>query len=78
MSLWFPQIVMRVTARHGAPAFLARSAAARFWSRRVIANQRSLGTFGACERAIRQLVLQGFATVRIRTFEPAALSMALP
>src|SRR6516165_830846 len=60
------------------PAFLASCDIARFWSRRVMANQRSAGTFGACDRAIRQLVLHGLATVRIRTSGPATSLIALP
>ncbi len=38
----------------------------------------SAGTFGACDRAIRQLVLHGFATVKTRTFGPAASLIAFP
>ena len=33
---------------------------------------------GACDRAIKQFVLQGLATVKIRTFGPAASLIALP
>ncbi len=66
------------TADTGTPALLASCEAARFWSSRVMANQRSDGTLGACDRAIRQLVLQGLATVSTRTFGPAASLMALP
>ena len=36
-----------------------------------MANQRSAGTSGAFERAIRQLVLQGLPTTRTRTSEAA-------
>src|SRR5437667_12464926 len=71
-------MVMHVTAPTGTPAFLAKSAAARFWPSRVIANHRSAGTLGACERAIRELVLHGLATVRTRTSGPAASLIALP
>src|SRR5262249_32559580 len=69
---------MRLIALTGTPACFAKSADARFWSSRVIANQRSAGTFGECERAIRQLVLHGLATVSTLTAEPAALLMAFP
>ena len=43
-----------------------------------MANQRSAGTLGACDRAIRALVLQGLATVRTRTSGPAASLIAWP
>ena len=68
MSLWLPQIVtLRDLSRPARRLSWPAAAAARFWSSRVIANQRSAGTFGACDRAIRQLVLQGLATVSTRT-----------
>src|SRR3954454_4763176 len=69
---------MHVTLPTGTPAFLASCAEERFWSSRVIANQRSAGTFGSCYLAIRQLVLHGLATVRTRTLGPAASLIALP
>ena len=40
---WLPQMVIRVTASLGTPAFLARAATARLWSRRVMAVHRSAG-----------------------------------
>ncbi len=43
-----------------------------------MANQRSAGTSGALERAIRQLVLQGFPTTRTRTSAAAFSAMARP
>ena len=43
-----------------------------------MANQRSAGILGACERAMRQLVLHGLATVRMRTLGPAASFRAWP
>src|SRR5262249_6974564 len=78
VSLWLPQMVTLATSRTDTPAFRASCEAARFWSSRVIANQRSAGTFGACDFAIRQLVLHGLATVRTRTLGPAASLIALP
>src|SRR5581483_6763303 len=64
---WLPQMATLVTSETGTPAFLASWVLARFWSSRVMANQRSAGTSGACERAMRQLVLQGLPTTRMRT-----------
>ena len=43
-----------------------------------MANQRSAGTSGAFERAMRQLVLHGLPTTRTRTSEAALLAMAWP
>ncbi len=43
-----------------------------------MANQRSAGTSGALERAMRQLVLQGLPTTRTRTSEAAFSAMARP
>ena len=43
-----------------------------------MANQRSLGTSGALDRAIRQLVLQGLPTTSTRTSEAALAAMAWP
>src|SRR3954464_15803529 len=71
-------MVTQVTLSTGTPAFFASWAEARFWSSRVIAYQRSAGTLGACDLAIRQLVLQGLATVRTRTLGPAASLIAFP
>ena len=78
LSLWLPQIARLLTWPTGTPAFRASCVAARFWSSRVMANQRSAGTLGACDRAIRALVLQGLATVRTRTSGPAASLIAWP
>ena len=43
-----------------------------------MANQRSAGTSGALERAMRQFVLQGLPTTRMRTSEAAFSAMARP
>ena len=43
-----------------------------------MANQRSAGTSGALDRAIRQFVLQGLPTTRMRTSEAAFSAMAWP
>ena len=64
---WLPQMATLVTSRRARPAFLASCVLARFSSSRVIANQRSAGTSGAFDRAIRQLVLHGLPTTRTRT-----------
>ena len=64
---WLPQMAMLVTSATGTPALRASWALARFWSSRVIANQRSSGISGAFDRAMRQLVLQGLPTTRTRT-----------
>ena len=64
---------------HGARRPCAASCAlARFSSSRVMANQRSAGTSGALERAMRQFVLQGLPTTRMRTSEAAFSAMARP
>ena len=75
---WLPQMATFVTSATGTPAFAASCALARFSSRRVMANQRSAGTSGAFERAMRQLVLQGLPTTRMRTSEAAFSAMARP
>ena len=75
---WLPQIAICLTSATDTPAFLASWVCARFWSRRVIANQRSAGTSGALLRAIRQLVLQGLPTTRTRTSLAAFLAIASP
>src|SRR3984957_5429529 len=75
---WLPQMATLVTDATGAPALCASWALARFSSRRGMANQRSAGISGALERAIRQLVLQGFPTTRMRTSEAAFSAMARP
>ena len=67
MAEWFPQMATLVTEDTGTPALRASWPLARFSSRRVMANQRSPGTSGALERAIRQLVLQGLPTTSTRT-----------
>ena len=43
-----------------------------------MANQRSSGISGALERAMRQFVLQGLPTTRMRTSEAACSAMARP
>ncbi len=68
---WLPQMATCVTAVTATPALRASCVWARFWSSRVMANQRSSGTSGAWARAIRQLVLQGLPTTRMRTSEAA-------
>ena len=69
-------MVMFVTELMLTPALRASCARARFSSNRVMANQRSLGISFALFIAIRQLVLQGFPTTRIRTSALAFLSIA--
>src|SRR6201996_7477685 len=59
---WLPQIVMLVTSLMAEPVFDATWAMARLWSRRIIAVNRSLGTSGALDCAMRQLVLAGLPT----------------
>jgi hypothetical protein len=76
--LWLPQIVTLCTSDHAAPARSASCAAARFWSRRVIAVNRSCGTPGALCMAIRQLVLHGLPTTATRTSLAATSAMARP
>jgi hypothetical protein len=75
---WLPQIATREMSRMSTPALRASCALARFSSSRVMANQRSAGTPGALDRAIRQFVLQGFPTTRMRTSEAALAAMASP
>ena len=75
---WFPQMARLVTDATGTPARLASWLLARFSSRRVMANQRSEGTSGALDRAIRQLVLQGLPTTSTRTSVAALAAMAWP
>ncbi len=67
VELWLPQMARLVTAVTSTPAFWASCATARFWSSIVIANQRSAGTARALFMAMRQLVLQGLPTTRMRT-----------
>ena len=67
-----------VTSVTSTPAFFASCVFARFSSRRVIANQRSAGTSFALFIAIRQFVLHGFPTTRMRTSFAAFAWMALP
>ena len=64
--------------RHRHPRLGANCPLARFSSRRVMANQRSPGTSGAFERAMRQLVLQGLPTTSTRTSLAALAAMARP
>src|SRR5258706_103407 len=75
---WLPQMAMLVTTCTGTPAFFASWVFARFSSRRVMANQRSAGRSGALRRAIRQLVLHGLPTTRMRTSCAAWSWIALP
>ena len=75
---WLPQMATLVTSATGAPALAASCALARFSSRRVMANQRSAGTSGALERAMRQFVLHGLPTTRMRTSASAFSAMARP
>ena len=51
---------------------------ARLWSSRVIAVKRSFGMSGALFIAIRQFVLAGLPTTRIRMSSAALSSSALP
>ena len=78
MALWLPQIAIPVTDETGRPARRANCDTARFWSRRVMAYQRSRGTFGALRMAIRQFVLQGLPTTSTRASFAAAFWIALP
>src|SRR5262245_35047027 len=75
---WLPQIAMFVTWETGTPARRASWALARSSSSLCIANQLSVGTSGALALAIRQLVLQGLPTTRMRTSEAALAAIALP
>jgi hypothetical protein len=75
---WFPQTPMLVISSTAAPVFFASWALARLWSRRIIAVNRSFGTSGAFEVAIRQLVLAGLPTTRIRTSSAAPALIASP
>ena len=75
---WFPQMASFFTSLTGTPAFVASWVLARFSSSFVMANQRSAGISGAFDMAIRQLVLQGLPTTRIRTSEAALRAMAWP
>ena len=67
-----------VTAVMSTPAFFASWALARFSSRRVMAKNRSRGISGALCMAMRQLVLQGLPTTRMRTSAAAFFWMAWP
>ena len=75
---WLPQMATLLTSRVSTPAFCASCVLARFSSRRVIANQRSAGTSGALERAMRQFVLHGLPTTSTRTSLAAWSLMAWP
>src|SRR5438552_16200234 len=75
---WLPQIAMFDTIDTGTFAFFASCDLARFSSRRVIANHRSAGMSGALRRAMRQFVLQGLPTTRMRTSCAALAAIALP
>src|SRR5579883_616128 len=75
---WLPQIVTQVTASFVTPAFAASAETARLWSSRVMACQRSAGTSLPLRYAIRQFVLHGLPTTRIRTSLAAFLAMACP
>src|SRR5881394_2234865 len=68
---WLPQIAMFDTTDTGTFAFFANCDLARFSSRRVIANHRSAGISGALRRAMRQFVLHGLPTTRMRTSRAA-------
>src|SRR5262249_5142333 len=78
VALWLPQIVTQVTDSLATPAFFASAATARLWSRRVIAVQRSAGMSRPLRCAMRQFVLHGLPTMRIRTSFAALAASALP
>ena len=69
---------MRVTALTGTPAFLASSADARFWSSRVIANQRSAGTFGRVRSGDQAVGVARVGDRQDPDRRPAAPLIALP
>ena len=75
---WLPQMSTWLTSAVATPAFAASCACARFWSRRVIAVNRSSGTSLAACMAISALVLHGLPTTATRTSEAAWSLMALP
>ena len=79
MSLWLPQIVMLADGadRH---AGLFRQERRRRGSGPAASSQTSdrPEPSDECDRAIRQLVLQGLATVNTLTAGPAALLIAFP
>src|SRR6266571_2881619 len=75
---WLPQIAMFDTTDTGTFAFFASCDLARFSSRRVIANHRSAGMSGALSRAMRQFVLHGLPTTRMRTSCAAFAAIAFP
>src|SRR3954468_10139195 len=64
---WLPQIVMWVTSETAAPVLAASWEIARLWSRRVSAENRSLGMSGALLNAISALVLAGLPVTPTRT-----------
>src|SRR5438876_8687005 len=64
---WFPQTARLVTAVDSTPALAASWDLARFSSKRVMAKNRSRGISGALFMAIKQLVLHGLPTTRMRT-----------
>ena len=71
-------MVMLLTAETGTSHFAASCALARLWSSRIIAVKRSRGIAPALFIAIRQLVLAGLPTTRIRTSSAALAASALP
>ena len=75
---WLPQIATFVTSAWCTPAFFASWVRARFSSRRVIAYHRSAGMSGACDCAMRQLVLHGLPTTSTRTSLAACALIAAP
>ena len=78
MSLWLPQIVMFVTCADGHAGFLGQLRGGAVLVEPGHGEPAIRRDLGACDRAIRQLVLHGLATVKIRTFGPAASLIALP
>ena len=59
---WLPQTVTLSMSVTWQPALVASWARARLWSRRVMAVKREEGMSGACEAAMRALVLAGLPT----------------
>jgi len=75
---WLPQMATFLISDTGTPSLIDSWPSARFWSRRVIAVNRSAGTSGAWVCAMRALVLAGLPTTRTRTSAAATALMASP
>src|SRR5688572_3742165 len=75
---WLPQIVIFLMSVTDAPVLAASCEIARLWSRRVRAENRSLGMSGALDIAISALVLAGLPVTPMRTSSAATSLRALP